>query len=140
MNDDNLNDQALKDHSEETDRIRLNQSAPMLEYQNYIYQLEKMHGWLDVDLVHNCFLMGEEVGELFKAIRKHQRYFEEHDPQSEQESKAHIGEELVDVFNYLLAIANRLNIDLEEAFRRKNRINQSRTWSQATSNDEGTIE
>ena len=113
-------------------KINLVENAPMSEYQRYIYELEAMHGWLDVDLVHNCFLMGEEVGELFKAIRKHQRYFEEHDPQSEEDSKAHIAEELVDVFNYLIAIANRLGVNFEEAFRRKNLINQGRSWGNDT--------
>jgi NTP pyrophosphatase (non-canonical NTP hydrolase) len=109
--------------------IQLARKASMQEYQRYIYQLEALHQWLDVDLVHNCFLMGEEVGELFKAIRKHQRFFvEEHSEAEEQSSREHIGEELVDVFNYLIAIANRLEIDLEEAFRRKNEINQNRSW------------
>ena len=108
--------------------ITLPKNAPMSAFQEYIYQLESMHGWLDVDLVNNCFLMGEEVGELFKAVRKHQRYFVEDKPDGEMDSREHIGEELVDVFNYLLAIANRLDIDMEEAFRRKNAINQGRTW------------
>ena len=40
-----------------------------------------------------------------------------------------VAEELVDCLNYLLAIANRLDIDVEEAFRVKNRRNQSRSWS-----------
>lgn len=102
----------------------------MADYQRYIHQLEALHGWLDVDLVHSCFLMGEEVGELFKAVRKHLRYFEEHDPQGEGASRQEIAHELVDVLNYLLAIANRLNIDLEGAFRHKNLINQGRTWAQ----------
>jgi len=110
------------------DEIKLPKDAPMSAYQDYVNRLEELHGWLDVDLVHNCFLMGEEVGELFKAIRKHLRYFEEHDPEAATASKTHISEELVDVFNYLVAIANRLDIDLEEAFRRKNLINQGRTW------------
>lgn len=117
--------------------IQLSESAPMAEYQRYIYELESMHGWLSVDLVNNCFLLGEEVGELFKAVRKHQRYFVEstNDTASTEEqahgeaSRAHVAEELVDVFNYLLAIANRLDIDLESAFRHKNAINQGRTWS-----------
>ena len=108
--------------------IKLPSDAPMREYQRYIYQLESMHGWLGVDLINNCFLMGEEVGELFKAIRKHQRFFVEDDPNAEQGSREHIGEEIVDVLNYLIAIANRLDIDLEEAFRRKNGINQGRSW------------
>ena len=111
-----------------TSEITLPLNASMKEYQTYIYQLESLHGWLEVDLVNNCFLMGEEVGELFKAIRKHQRFFIEAAPVEEAQSKVHIGEEIVDVMNYLLAIANRLDIDLEDAFRRKNAINQGRSW------------
>lgn len=112
----------------ESQEILLPANASMKEYQKYIYQLEAMHGWLEVDLVNNCFLMGEEVGELFKAVRKHQRFFIESAPAAEAESKTHIGEEIVDVMNYLIAIANRLDINLEEAFRRKNAINQGRSW------------
>ncbi len=112
-----------------TRSIDLPKHAPMHSYQEYIYQLEALHGWLEVDLINNCFLMGEEVGELFKAIRKHQRFFIENAPKAEAESKAHVAEEIVDVMNYLLAIANRLDIDVEEAFRRKNEINQGRSWN-----------
>ncbi len=102
----------------------------MSAYQRYIHQLESLHGWLDVDLVHNCFLMGEEVGELFKAVRRCERLFEQAEaPAAAQaERKADVADELVDVLNYLLAIANRLDIDLEEAFRRKNARNQDRSW------------
>lgn len=103
----------------------------MAAYQEYIHALETQQGWLDVDLVHNCFLMGEEVGELFKAIRKHKKYFSESTQtvQSTIESKTAVAEELVDVFNYLLALANRLDIDMEQAFRQKNAQNQRRTWT-----------
>lgn len=111
-----------------SDEIKLPTDAPMRAYQEYVTRLEELHGWLEVDLVHNCFLMGEEVGELFKSIRKHLRYYEEQDPVEEEKSKLHVSEEIVDVLNYLLAIANRLEIDIEEAFRRKNLINQGRTW------------
>lgn len=113
--------------------IQLPAGASMADYQRYVHQLEAMHGWLEVDLVHNCFLMGEEVGELFKAIRKHGRYFEqaEQDPVEKERSLAHVGEELVDVFNYLCALANRLDIDLEDAFRQKNARNQRRQWKAA---------
>ncbi len=98
----------------------------MADYQTYIQQLEAQQGWLDVDLVHNCFLMGEEVGELFKAIRKRIKLFPEGNrPEDPPEA---VAEEVVDVFNYLLAIANRLDIDLESAFRAKNAHNQTRTW------------
>lgn len=111
--------------------IELPEGAPMREYQRYVHALEAMHGWLDVDLVHNCFLMGEEVGELFKAVRRARRMFEEGGAPTGDASarRDEVADELVDVLNYLLAIANRLDIDLEEAFRRKNAANQARTWS-----------
>ena len=115
--------------------IDLPKDAPLRSYQEYIHQLEQMHGWLEVDLVHNCFLMGEEVGELFKAIRKYKRYYDQGHSlpvANEEERKAAVAEELVDVFNYLLALANRLDVDMEAAFRDKNAKNQTRTW-QSTS-------
>ena len=110
--------------------IELPPSAPLAEYQRYIHELETLHGWLEVDLVHNCFLMGEEMGELFKAIRKYGRLFDQSEkgPSDRAAAKQNAGEEIVDVMNYLLAIANRLEIDVEQAFREKNAKNQKRSW------------
>ena len=56
--------------------IELPEGASMAEFQRYVHELEEKHGWLDVDLVHNGFLMTEEVGELFKAIRRYEGYFD----------------------------------------------------------------
>lgn len=111
--------------------IELPPGAAMRAYQDYVYALEEQHGWLDVDLVHNCFLMGEEVGELFKAVRKVEKLYNQADaaPASKADLTADVGEEIVDVMNYLIAIANRLDIDLEAAFRAKNLRNQTRTWT-----------
>jgi NTP pyrophosphatase (non-canonical NTP hydrolase) len=108
--------------------IELPKNARMADFQRYVHQLETMHGWLDVDLVHNCFLMGEEMGELFKAVRKAKGYFTEGAP-IDEDARAHVAEEIVDVFNYLCAIANRLDIDVEQAFIDKNARNQERTWT-----------
>ncbi len=47
--------------------------------------------------------LGEEVGELFKAVRE----------------KEGIEEEIADVFAWLLSVANVLGVDVEEAFSRK---------------------
>ncbi len=103
----------------------------MAEYQRYVQALEELHGWTEVDLVHNCFLMGEEVGELFKAIRKYEKLFDQAEavPTDREDARAHVAEEIVDVFNYLAALANRLDIDLEAAFRAKNARNQGRQWT-----------
>lgn len=108
--------------------IELAEGAPMARYQQYIHELEALHGWLSVDLIHNCFLMGEEVGELFKAIRKLLKVYPQTGAPPPADPTADVAEELVDVLNYLLAIANRLGIDVEAAFRAKNAKNQQRTW------------
>jgi NTP pyrophosphatase (non-canonical NTP hydrolase) len=65
------------------------------------------------------------MGELFRAVR----YVEKmgFDPKKEVENQ-NVAEELVDVFNFLLGIANRLDIDMEQAFRDKNTKNMQRTW------------
>ena len=114
-----------------SDAIELPEGAPLRAYQRYVHELEAAKGWLDVDLVHNCFLMGEEVGELFKAVRRFEKIFVQAEaPDAEaDERRADVADEIVDVLNYLLAIANRLDIDVEEAFRRKNAENQRRSWT-----------
>jgi NTP pyrophosphatase (non-canonical NTP hydrolase) len=90
----------------------------------YVDELERMHGWHKADAARCCFQMGEEVGELFRAVRDTERA-----PQPlAAPLRAAVGEELVDVLNYLLAIANRYDIDLEAAFREKNDHNQRRSW------------
>ncbi len=111
--------------------IELPEGAPMADYQRYVQELEELHGWTEVDLVHNCFLMGEEVGELFKAIRKYEKLFDQAEagPTNREDAREHVAEEIVDVFNYLAALANRLDIDLEAAFRAKNARNQAREWT-----------
>ncbi len=47
--------------------------------------------------------LGEELGELFKAVRENEG----------------IEEEIADVFAWLLSVANVLGIDVENAFREK---------------------
>lgn len=104
--------------------IELPAGADLAALQRYIHALEAQQGWLEADLVRNCFLMGEEVGELFRAVRRL-----EGAPAAQREERvAQVGEELVDVLNYLLAIANRLDLNLEDEFRKKNAYNQTRTW------------
>ena len=85
--------------------------------------MEKERGFMDQTVIEKCLLLGEEVGELFKAIRK------ETNIKIDNHSKfKSIDYELVDIFMFLCAIANRLNIDLEKAFREKEEINKKRVW------------
>ena len=70
-----------------------------------------------------CLLLGEEIGELFKAVRKVEGLKIDISSQF-----GTVSEELADVFIYLCAIANRYGIDLETAFREKEKINHQRSW------------
>ncbi|MFK7929687.1 MAG: hypothetical protein AB8H79_15955 [Myxococcota bacterium] len=107
--------------------LELSTGASMAQLQHYVQQLEAHHDWLHVGAVENGFLMVEEVGELHKALRTLNDKRARSEPiESDLED---VGDEIVDVLNYLLAQANRLGIDVEEAFRRKNTRNLGRSWS-----------
>ena len=96
------------------------------DYQALIKNLEQERGWAEHSLMRKCFGLGEEMGELFKAIRKSEKIGIEVGKEHVNES---VGEELADCLIYLLAIANRLDIDFEEAFRAKHAKNLERVWA-----------
>jgi NTP pyrophosphatase (non-canonical NTP hydrolase) len=103
--------------------LNLPSNPKLQDFQKYVQKLEKERGFDSESISQKCLLMGEEIGELFKAIRKQDGIH------FDQNSKDyHIDYELADVFIYLCAIANRYNIDLEKAFREKEEINKQRTW------------
>ncbi len=101
---------------------KLNENPELKDFQQYIVDIEKERG-LQTDISHYSLMIGEEVGELFKAIRKDENH--QIDPNSKVGS---VAEELVDVFIFVCAIANKYDIDLEEAFRLKEQINAERSW------------
>jgi NTP pyrophosphatase (non-canonical NTP hydrolase) len=68
-------------------------------------------------------MLGEEVGELFKAVRKAEKIKLDHNSKITS-----VSEELADVLIFLCSIANKFEIDLEKAFREKEEINKTRSW------------
>lgn len=94
------------------------------DYQQYVIELEEERGFSDQTVLMKCLMLGEEMGELFKAIRKQQQIKIDHASATVGE----IDEELVDLFIFLCSIANRYGIDLEDAFRRKEEVNKKRVW------------
>jgi phosphoribosylanthranilate isomerase len=106
--------------------VQLAEGATIPELQQAVRRLEARMGWLDVDLVETAFLMVEEVGELHAAIRAYRRALARGDDLGA--TRAAAADELADVLNYLVAIANRLGVDLASASRDKNARNQGRTW------------
>ncbi len=97
--------------------------ATLSNLQIYVDELERERGFENDTVLQKCLLLGEEVGELFKAIRKAEKIGIDNNSQV-----FNIEEELADILIYVCAIANRCNIDLEQAFRTKEEINKKRTW------------
>ncbi len=98
--------------------------ANLKNLQYYVCELEVERGFENQTIIQKCLLLGEEVGELFKAIRKTENLL------IDQNSQTHeVANELADILIYLCAIANRKGIDLESAFRKKEEINKNRRWN-----------
>lgn len=94
--------------------------------QAYVGQMERERGFAKSPVQQQCLLLGEEVGELFKAIRKQQGL------RLDAASKVGtIDEELADILIYLCSIANRLDINLETALRDKEEVNKQRVWKKS---------
>lgn len=94
------------------------------DLQHYIDEVCKERGWVKDSYAEKFLLFTEEVGELAKAMRREAGLYEEKAKQQQSE----LDEEFADVLSYLLDLANLYQIDLETAFREKERINQTRTW------------
>jgi len=101
----------------------LNEHPTLTDFQAYVAKLETERGFDDQSVRDKCLLLGEEMGELFKAVRKAEGLKVDVSSQF-----GTVSEELADVFIYLCAIANRYDIDLETAFREKEKINHQRSW------------
>ena len=99
----------------------------LADLQLYVSELEVERGFAGQSAVEKCLLLGEEVGELFKSVRKATRMGV--DPSS---TVAPVAEELADLLIYLCSVANRFEVDLEAAFRKKEERNSQRSWGEAT--------
>jgi NTP pyrophosphatase (non-canonical NTP hydrolase) len=99
-------------------KLFLKNNPELKDFQRYIADMENERG-LSTDTFHYCLMMGEEVGELFKAIRKSEKQQIDHNSKI-----GSVEEELADVFIFLCAIANTYGVDLEKAFREKQEINE----------------
>jgi len=99
-------------------------SAPTLrDFQEYVKMLESERGFTQQNAIEKCLLLGEEMGELFKAVRKTVKL-----KTDVNANISSIDEELADIMIYVCSIANRFDIDLEQAFRKKEEYNKKRTW------------
>ena len=101
------------------------QAEPTLRVlQDYLAAACQERGWTKDSPSEQVVLFMEEVGELAKAIRKRAGLYDE----AARKQTLALEEEFADVLAYLLDLANCYRVDLEAAFRAKEKINETRIW------------
>lgn len=104
---------------------QLPEKPTLKDLQDYIKQIADKRGWNKNNHLEIFLLLSEEIGELAKAVRnKIGLYSEKTDKSNNEELEL----EFADVLNYLFDLANCFNINLEDAFRKKDKINEKRIW------------
>ena len=88
-------------------KLELKENPTLRDYQEYVKILEIQRGFTNQNALEKCLLLGEEMGELFKSIRKAANL--KTDITSNISS---VNEEIADMLIYLCSIANRFEIDL----------------------------
>lgn len=104
----------------------LSEKKDIDEIQEYIKKVIEIRGFANQRVQDKMLLLIEEAGELAKAIRK--TLPDASIDYSKIENYTDIEEEIADVFIVLVSICNRLDINLYEAFKRKEEKNITRNW------------
>lgn len=109
----------------------------MIKDQPTLKDCQEFHKWLDAekgfssDLPLNVMLLVEEVGEVAKEIRR--LHYADRNPslfERAQMAREHLREELADCLAYIVKLANYTDIDLEQAYVEKMRVNMTRNWTE----------
>ncbi|HEV2402632.1 MAG TPA: MazG nucleotide pyrophosphohydrolase domain-containing protein [Candidatus Saccharimonadales bacterium] len=106
--------------------LHLGPNPTLHDFQQYVAELEQERGFAKNTVLEKYLLLSEEIGELAKCIRK-----SDHTNMRTDAAKHYdfdTAGEFGDILILLCALANRLDVDLEQAFRNKEEINKKRTW------------
>jgi NTP pyrophosphatase (non-canonical NTP hydrolase) len=105
--------------------LHLKRQPTLADIQKYISDMVVERGFRDQSILQECLMLNEEVGELMKCVRKsHAGMRLDGDKAYELDAAG----EIADILIVLSTIANKLGIDMEQAFRDKEEKNKLRTW------------
>lgn len=105
---------------------KLNENNTLREVQEYVNNINEIRGFNDQDITKTMLLLTEEIGELAKAIRK-----DATDMSVDLQKRYNydtIESEVSDVFYVLSCVCNKLNIDIFNCLKEKEKRNINRTW------------
>lgn len=94
------------------------------EFQEYVSVFCEKKGFHSIPLETRFMFMISEVGELTNDLLK----LKASTVEDQEIIKRNIGHELFDVIWNIFDLSNRLNIDLEVAFKEKMIVNENREW------------
>jgi NTP pyrophosphatase (non-canonical NTP hydrolase) len=106
-------------------KLHLKPNPTLGDIQTYVKDMGIERGFDQQSPMQAAILLGEEVGELFKVIRKHHAGIAIDARKTYQLDAAG---EIADIIIVLSCIANRLGVDMEQAFREKEEHNKQRVW------------
>lgn len=104
----------------------LNEKNTLQEVQEYIKEVITIRGFANQEIEKTMLLLLEEVGELAKAIRKTATNMGIDNNKINHYDT--IESEVADVFIVLNSVCNKLNIDLYQSLKDKEKENINRTW------------
>ncbi|MDP4095548.1 pyrophosphatase [Paenibacillus sp. P96] len=91
------------------------------EFQQYVREYSKTKGFDESTMEQRTLYLMTEVGELAKEVLSVSFH-------PDAEKKENLGHEMYDVVWNIFDLANKLGIDLDQAFKQKMEINERRTW------------
>ncbi|MGG4143807.1 MazG-like family protein [Paenibacillus algorifonticola] len=95
------------------------------EMQKHVKEFSTAHGFDESTIEQRALYLVTEVGETVKELL-HLSYHPDHE--KKEEIKDRLGLEMYDIVWNICDLANKLDIDLEQAFSKKIEINKTRTW------------
>ncbi|CAN5647329.1 hypothetical protein BH23PAT1_BH23PAT1_1410 [soil metagenome] len=105
--------------------LSLPKNPTVSDFQKYVDDMCQQRGFDKETLQEIFVLFVEEAGEFARIVRKLSG------TKTDVAADGRLrdaGDELADLFIYLLHLANKLDINLEEAFRVKEEKNKQRSW------------
>ena len=104
----------------------LKDTNTLREVQEYINNINEIRGFNNQEITKTMLLLIEEVGELAKAIRKSATDMKT--DINKEYSYDTVESEVSDVFYVLSCVCNKLNIDIFDCLKGKERKNIDRNW------------
>jgi NTP pyrophosphatase (non-canonical NTP hydrolase) len=105
--------------------LHLKKDPSLADMQQYVRDMVIERGFNEQSILQECLMLNEEVGELMKCVRKSHANMR---IDSNKVYELDAAGEIADILIVLTTIANKLDIDMEKAFRDKEEKNKQRDW------------